>query len=139
MPESSWRRKRAIRLSRSSSFTRRARRRSSEKVLQRNSPRVRGRGMRNPREKLHKLYAEARASGFGCGLPAKILTKLQRSLAQTLNTGVTAVHKVTLWTPQGSSCRSPKTAFSGHGHYRRPFRGRWQRGGDWELLFPDTK
>src|SRR5882672_2416575 len=44
---SCWRR-RAIRLSRSSSFTRRLRRRSSEKALRRNSPSVRGRLMREP-------------------------------------------------------------------------------------------
>src|SRR5271169_1351729 len=54
-----------MRLSRSSSFTRRARRRSSEKVLRRSSPSVRGRLMRTP-EYFPKLYAED--AGFGLRL-----------------------------------------------------------------------
>src|ERR1022692_4859248 len=48
MLASSCRRRRAMRLSRSSSFTRRARRRSSENMLRRSSPTVRGRLMREP-------------------------------------------------------------------------------------------
>src|SRR5580704_12599256 len=64
---SGWRR-RAMRLSRSSSFTRRVRRRSSEKVLRRNSPSVRGRGMREPPGELRRLYAEERGLGFGLRL-----------------------------------------------------------------------
>src|SRR5580700_10586325 len=48
MPASSCSRRRTMRLSRSSSLTRRVRRRSSEKVLRRNSPSVRGRGIGPP-------------------------------------------------------------------------------------------
>src|ERR1700730_12554477 len=62
---SCWR-KRKMRLSRSSSFTRRVRRRSSEKVLRRNSPSVRGRSMSEPPNTFRNYTREGRLRAWVC-------------------------------------------------------------------------
>src|ERR1700688_1801447 len=78
LASSAWR-KRAMRLSRSSSFTRRVRRRSSEKALRRNSPSVRGRLMREPPGKNTFLDYTRK-----CGLRASALGLRQKLSMQTV-------------------------------------------------------
>src|SRR6202050_751927 len=81
-----WRR-RAMRWSRSPSFTRRARKRSSEKVLRRNSPSVRGRDIEPPRQTFINYTRKS-------GLRVSARSRAQIKIFTTEGTGV---HRVTLY------------------------------------------
>src|SRR5580704_2101003 len=94
LASSCWR-KRAMRLSRSSSFTRRVRRRSSEKVLRRNSPSVRGRDIKPPRQ---TFINYTRKSGL------RVWSGLTRKI-KIFTTEGTGVHGVSL-------CRTESRPFS---------------------------
>src|SRR5580658_4127677 len=85
MLASSWWRKRVMRLSRSSSFTRRVRRRSSEKELRRNSPSVRGRDIEPPRETFVNYTRKSRLR----------VSALPAHKVKIFTTEDTGVHRVT--------------------------------------------
>src|ERR1700683_5746997 len=112
-PESACRRRRAIRLSRSSSFTRRVRKRSSEKALRRNSPSVPGTDMREPPNTFLDYTRDSglRASAIGLRLIG---------------------HVVTFGWPKPEA-RKPKPVVNEHARCRQLFPGQWRRGASWEL------
>src|ERR1700679_3729673 len=96
LTSSCWRR-RAMRLSRSSSLTWRVRRRSSEKSLWRNSPRVRGRDMKTPERNFGDYTRDGglrtRLSGFdtmaeACSPKADALSSMHVAVAAGFFTGV---------------------------------------------------